>query len=65
MVAQVCGVNKALLSVRKVAAVGNTVVFKKGYGWIEEDATGEKIWMEEKDGMYIVKLWVPKAQKGF
>jgi hypothetical protein len=65
MVAQVCGVNKALLSVRKVTAAGNTVVFKKRHGWIEEDATGERIWMEEKDGMYIVKLWVPRKQQSF
>ena len=65
MVAQVCGVNKALLSVRRVTAAGNTVVFKKGFGWIQEDATGEKIWMEEKEGMYIVKWWVPKVQKSF
>ena len=65
MVAQVCGVNKALLSVRRVTAAGNTVVFKKGYGYIEEESTGEKIWMEEKEGMYVVKLWVPKNQKGF
>ena len=65
MVAQVCGVNKALLSVRKVTAAGNTCVFKKGYGWIEEDATGERIYMEERNGMYMVKLWIPRKQAGF
>lgn len=65
LVAQVCGVNKSLLSVKKVTAAGNTVVFKKGYGWIEDDSTGEKIWMEEREGMYMVKLWVPKDQSRF
>ena len=65
LVAQACGVNKSLLSVKKVTAAGNTVVFKKGYGWIEDDSTGEKIWMEEREGMYMVKLWVPKDQSRF
>ena len=65
MVAQVCGVNKALLSVRRVTAAGNTVVFRKDHGYIEEDKTGEKIWMKEKDGMYVVTLWVPRAKAGF
>lgn len=65
LVGQVCGVNKSLLSVRKVTGAGNTVVFKKGYGWIENDKSGEKTWMEEKDGMYVVRLWVPRDQGGF
>ena len=65
LVAQVCGVNKSLLSVKKVTAAGNTVVFKKGYGWIEDDNTGAKIWMEEREGMYMVKLWALKDQSHF
>ena len=65
VVGQVCGVNKSLLSVRKVTGVGNTVVFKKGYGYIENDRTGEKTWIEEKEGMYVVRLWVPRDQEGF
>lgn len=65
MVGQVCGVNKSLLSVRRVTAGGNTVVFKKGYGYIESDRTGERTWMEEKEGMYVVKLWVPRNQERF
>ena len=65
MVAQVCGVTKGLLSVRRVTGAGNTVVFKKGYGYIEDDQSKERIWMEEREGMYVVKLWVPKNQGGF
>ena len=60
VVAQVCGVNKSLLSVRRVVAEGGTVVFGKGYGYIEDDS-GERIWMTEKDVMYMVKLWVKKG----
>ena len=65
MVAQVCGVNKALLSVKRVTAAGNTVVFKKDHCYIEEDKSGEKIWMGMKDGMYVVNLWVPRGSAGF
>jgi hypothetical protein len=65
VVGQVCGVNQRLLSVKRVTAAGNTVVFKKGYGWIENDKSKERTWMQERDGMYVVKLWVPRDQGGF
>ena len=61
MRAQVCDVNKALLSVRRVTQAGNKVVFEKDGGWIEDGATGEKIWLKERDGMYILKLWVKRG----
>ena len=59
IVAQVCDVTKPLLSVRRVVEKGGTVVFAKGGGYIE-DAQGERIWMEEKQGMYVVKVWVKR-----
>ena len=58
---QVCDVNKSLLSVRKVCGSGNTVVFKAGYGWIEDDTTKERIWLKEREGMYMMKMWVKKG----
>lgn len=57
MVAQVCGVSKPLLSVRRMVEHGNTVVFQKGGGYIE-DVKGDRVWINEQDGMYVVKLWV-------
>ncbi len=60
VVAQVRGVNTILLSVRRIVGEGGTVIFKEGYGWIEDEA-GERIWMKENDGMYMVKLWVKKG----
>lgn len=57
MVAQVADVTKSLLSVRRVVDRGGTVVFKKGYGWIETSA-GRKVWLRQKEGMYVVRLWV-------
>ena len=58
--AQVCDVNKALLSVRKIVAAGNKVIFEKQGAYIE-DPGGRQIWLEEKQGMYMLKLWVKKA----
>ena len=58
--AQVCDVNKALLSVKKVVAAGNRVVFDDGGSYIEDKSTGERMWMIENNGMYMLKLWIPK-----
>ena len=64
MTAQVCDVNKALLSVKRVVKAGNRVVFDEDGSYIEDKQTGEKMWMEENNGMYILKLWV-RAKSGF
>ena len=64
MTAQVCDVNKALLSVKRVVKAGNRVVFDEDGSYIEDKQTGEKMWMEENNGMYILKLWVG-AKSGF
>ena len=57
--AQVCEVNKALLSVHKLVKAGNRVVFDQDGSYIEERATEEKIWLQEQGGMYMLKMWVP------
>ena len=58
IVAQVCEVNKGLLSVRRMVQAGNTVVFTRNGGYIEDDGTGGgRMHMEEKNGMYMLKLW--------
>ena len=57
MTAQVCNVNKALLSVAKVVAAGNRVVFDS-QSYIEDKKSGEKIHLTEKGGMYMLKMWV-------
>ena len=58
--AQVCDVNKALLSVRKVMKAGNRVVFDEEGSYIEDKETSEKIWLREEQGMFMVKMWVRK-----
>ena len=61
--AQVCDVNKALLSVKKALKAGHRVVFDDDGSYIEENASGEKMWLkEDANGMFILKLWVKKSQ---
>ena len=57
--AQVCDVNKSLLNVRKVTKAGHRVIFDDGFGYIEDKATGERMYMVDKEGLYVLKLWVP------
>ena len=58
--AQVCGVTQNLLSVSGMTKKGHRVVFDNDGSYIEDKATGEKSWMHEVNGMYMLKLWVSK-----
>ena len=60
VVMQVCDVNQGLLSVSKMTAAGNRVVFDEEGSYIEDKNTGEITWMEKRNGMFTLKLWVPK-----
>ena len=42
-----------------MAKAGNRVVFDEDGSYIEDKNTGERMWLKEKDGMYMLKLWVP------
>ena len=64
MKAQVAGVNKSLLSVKKVVQAGNRVVFDDAAGggsYIEDKGTGERMSLEDRGGMYMLKLWVRQS----
>ncbi len=61
MTAQVCEVNKPLLSVRRMVEAGNRVVLDRGGSYVEYGRTKERLWLKESDGMYMLKLWVPKG----
>ena len=62
--AQVCDVNKPLLSVARLVKSGNTVVFSGDGSYVEDDSTKERMWLQESGGMFMLKLWVPaEAQK--
>ena len=61
LTAQVCDVNKPLLSVRKVIAGGSRVVFDEEGSYIESKATGERTWLKEQGGMFMLKMWVQRG----
>ena len=59
--AQVCDVNKGLLSVGRMVDLGQSVVFDKaenGGSYIEDRKTGERRFLKEERGLYMLKLWV-------
>ena len=64
MTAQVCDVNKALLSVKKMVQAGNRVVFEPEGGYVEDMASGERLHLREQAGMYMLKLWVKSPFHG-
>ena len=66
--AQICAVNKTLMSVSKIAAKGNRVVLDDDGSYIEDKTTGERTWMKQVGGMYHIKMWVSRksiAEAGF
>ena len=62
MKAQVCDVNKALLSVKRIVQAGNKVVFDEEESYIEDKITGERMYLEDRGGMCMLKLWVRTSQ---
>ena len=64
MVAQVCDVNKGLLSVSRVIHNGSRVVFDSDGSYIEDKTNGEIINLAERNGMFMLKLWTKKDFKG-
>ena len=60
MVMQVCEVNQGLLSVSKAVAAGNRIIFDKEGSYIVSKASGKATKLEEKNGMYVLKLWVQR-----
>ena len=54
---QVCDVNKGLLSVSKVTNGGSEVVFDSDGSYIEDKNTGERMYLTERNGMYMLKMW--------
>ena len=46
---------------KKVMAAGNRVVFDSEGSFIEDKVTKEKMWMTESQGMFLIKMWVPRT----
>ena len=63
MAAQVAEVKKALLSVAKIVQAGNRVVFEDNNNFIENTTSGKRIPIEQKNGSYVMKVWIPRDQR--
>ena len=62
LVLQVCEVNQGLISASKLAASGNRVILDDDGSYVENKSSGQKTWLEKRDGMYIMKLWVHRVK---
>ena len=58
LTAQVCDVNKALLSVQRVVSAGNSVHVTPDGAYIEDVESGERMALEHRNGLYFLKIWV-------
>ena len=56
MKAQVCDVNKGLLSVSKIVEKGNRVVFDPKGSYIEDGVAREKMYLRAERGLYMLRL---------
>ena len=63
MKAQVCDVNKVLLCVKRILQAGNRVVFDEETSYIEDKSSGERMYLEDRGGMFMLKVWVRSASK--
>ena len=52
---------KGLLSNVKMANAGNTVVFTRDGSFIADDNTGERIGINEENGMYVLSMCVKRS----
>ena len=66
---QVCPVTKALGSVSKMVQSGHRVVFdsaESGEGsYIQSKATGQKTYLREENGVFVLDVWVKPKQPDF
>ena len=61
----VTDVDKPLLSVSQLIAAGGEVVFKKGGSYIQEAGGKQRIGLEQRGGLFVLKKWVPREQPHF
>ena len=58
---QVTDVDRPLLSVSAIVKGGKRVVFDPR-GSFMEDSDGQRIAMEERNGLFTLRMWIPKDQ---
>lgn len=58
IVFQIADVHKPLLSISRCADMGFMCVLDDGGGFLLDKITGEKIPLQRKDNLYVMKAWV-------
>jgi hypothetical protein len=61
---QIANVERPLVAVSHLSAAGNEVTFTKTGGEIVNIATGKKIKIQRKGGVYVLRMWVPGPSPG-
>ena len=56
MAFQLAKVNKALGSVPQIIKTGHRVVFDEGGSYIQQKKSGDRMWLDETDGVFILPL---------
>ena len=64
MTSQCAQTTKTLGSVSKICSDGNRVVFDDEGPYIENKQTGEKLWLEQADGVYHLNMQVAPVGYG-
>ena len=59
---QVTNVRKSLMSVSKICDAGHRVIFEKGGGHIEHEATGQRTSFLRKGGVYVLRVNLDNSQ---
>ena len=62
LTAQVTEVHKPLLSVAQMVQQGGKVVFSRDGSYVDSPGGKHIIHLEQKGGLYTLKLWVPRNQ---
>ena len=60
--ASVTDVDAPLLSVAQIVRAGSTVVFHRDGSYVQDEA-GDRIPIEQKGGLFTLKVWVPRDQE--
>jgi hypothetical protein len=58
---QVTTVDRPLIAVSKLTAAGHIVKFGNQNGTITHGATGKQTQFRKKNGVYVLRIWVPRA----
>ncbi len=65
MTFQVAKVNNIVGSVSQIVQRGNRAVFDAGGSYIQNLENGEKVWFRERNGVYVMDVWVAPPGSGF